>query len=101
MSKDKVGKTEIAPSGAQVCNEPEVNLTRRRALIQAGWAVPTVLAVGLAPRKAKAPVYVDGVGPLNSFRVEPGDPFPSIDCPDGCSVIFEADGAIEFINPHP
>jgi hypothetical protein len=64
MGKDEGGKTEIAATGVQVWDEPEVNLARRRALVQAGWAVPAILAVGLAPCKAKATYSGQPAGPV-------------------------------------
>jgi hypothetical protein len=51
MSKDEVAEPNLA--GARVCDNPDLHLARRRALVQVGWAVPGILAVGL-PREARA-----------------------------------------------
>jgi hypothetical protein len=80
MSKCKVGKTEPAAQ-AEVCDEPEVNLARRRALVQAGWAVPVILGSGLVPCKAKATYpgqAAIAVSPLFSTEQEALEAIPDI-----------------------
>jgi hypothetical protein len=47
-------KAENTPTGVSAPNEAKVNLERRRALVQAGWAVPAILAIGLPSRESKA-----------------------------------------------
>jgi hypothetical protein len=73
----------------------------RRALVQAGWAVPTIIAVGsLLPRKAQAQ-YEGGGGGGGGFPVAVGvfrsdediddafnaaNNFKNAECPDKCTI---------------
>jgi hypothetical protein len=59
-------EAENTPTGASAPNEAKVNLERRRALVQAGWAVPAILAIGLPSRESKA------LGPTGSLVGTPG-----------------------------
>jgi hypothetical protein len=78
-------KAENTPTGASAPNEAKVNLERRRALVQAGWAVPAILAIGLPARESKAQgltgypvgIRVSGAEPVAEFTggiVDPANP---------------------------
>jgi hypothetical protein len=78
-------KAESTPTAASAPDKAEVNLERRRALVQAGWAVPAILAIGLPSRESKAlgptgsPVGLadSGATPVAQFTggsVDPVDP---------------------------
>ena len=75
-------KAENTPTRASAPTEAEVNLERRRALVQAGWAVPAILAIGLPARESKAQgltgspvgIPVSGAEPVAEFRVGIVDP---------------------------
>ena len=90
MSADlTLRQTEKRETGnTPVENKVEVSYSRR-TLVQAGWAVPAILAVGLLPSKSKATFYVDGEGPFSGTVTIFGNEttgFPSIDCRTPCDI---------------
>jgi hypothetical protein len=70
----------------------------RRALVQAGWAVPTIIAVGSLPRKAQAQYGGGGGGGRTKFPVvfrsdediddafNAANNFKNAECPDKCTI---------------
>jgi hypothetical protein len=96
QDEQKIANQTLAST--QVRNESEVNVARRRALIQAGWAVPTLLVVGLPPRYANAYVQAEVVhrnGEIENFVfpttqviLEPGDTLNDLECsPNPCTIV--------------
>jgi hypothetical protein len=94
-----VDTQELGPIPAPERSSREVDFARR-ALVQAGWAVPVVLAVDVVPREAKAQLYHDDFAHDDASEHE-DSVMGHDDTPHGDSIDFaHVDSASHIDTPH-